>query len=78
MKVLAGRPKNNRDRGIHVLQLMKGMSPNFHESLVELWDTVIPKLTQYLEGMSQNSEKTLKIHIPHFLEDIFKGCTRRF
>lgn len=41
---------------------MKGMSPNFHDSLVELWDTVIPKLTQYLEGMSQNSEKPKKSH----------------
>ncbi|XP_034336261.2 maestro heat-like repeat-containing protein family member 1 isoform X2 [Magallana gigas] len=60
LMVLAGRPKNNRDRGIHVLQLMKGMSPNFHESLVELWDTVIPKLTQYLEDASKEDSWSQK------------------
>ncbi|WAR11640.1 MROH1-like protein, partial [Mya arenaria] len=47
--VLAGRPLNGRERGVHVLNLMKGLSPNLHEGLVELWDTVIPKLVQYLE-----------------------------
>ncbi|XP_052816666.1 maestro heat-like repeat-containing protein family member 1 isoform X2 [Mya arenaria] len=49
LMVLAGRPLNGRERGVHVLNLMKGLSPNLHEGLVELWDTVIPKLVQYLE-----------------------------
>lgn len=46
---LAGRPQSGRQRGVHVLNLMKGLSPNLHDGLVELWDTVIPKLVQYLE-----------------------------
>jgi hypothetical protein len=49
-QTLAGRPQNGRQRGVHVLNLMKGLSPNLHDNLVELWDTVIPKLVQYLEG----------------------------
>ncbi|KAK7115260.1 maestro heat-like repeat-containing protein family member 1 isoform X1 [Littorina saxatilis] len=48
--VLAGWPQNGRNRGQHVLQLMKGLSPNLHENLAELWDTIIPKLTEYLDG----------------------------
>ncbi|XP_013392835.1 maestro heat-like repeat-containing protein family member 1 isoform X1 [Lingula anatina] len=48
--VLAGRPTNGGNRGLHVLQAMQGLSPNLNEGLVELWDTVIPKLVQYLEG----------------------------
>ena len=50
LMVLAGRPQNGRGRGIHVLTLMQGLSPNLNENIVELWDTVIPKLVQYLEG----------------------------
>ncbi|XP_061166579.1 maestro heat-like repeat-containing protein family member 1 isoform X3 [Saccostrea echinata] len=60
LMVLAGCPKNNRDRGIHVLQLMKGMSPNLNDNLVELWDTVIPKLTQYLEDASKEDSWSQK------------------
>nr|XP_022339324.1 maestro heat-like repeat-containing protein family member 1 isoform X2 [Crassostrea virginica] len=60
LMVLAGCPKNNRDRGMHVLLLMKGLSPNLHESLVELWDTVIPKLTQYLEDASKEESWSQK------------------
>ena len=48
--MLAGRPRNGRERGIHVLNVMKGLSPNLHESIVGLWDAVIPKLISYLEG----------------------------
>ncbi len=47
---MAGRPLNGRNRGKHVLAAMKALSPNLHESLVEIWDTVIPKLTQFLDG----------------------------
>ncbi|XP_062585082.1 maestro heat-like repeat-containing protein family member 1 [Saccostrea cucullata] len=60
LMVLAGCPKNNRDRGIHVLQLMKGMSPNLNDNLVELWDTVIPKLTQYLEDAGKEDSWSQK------------------
>ncbi|XP_076448959.1 maestro heat-like repeat-containing protein family member 1 isoform X1 [Babylonia areolata] len=48
--VLIGWPQNGRNRGVHILQLMKGLSPNLHDSLVELWDTIIPKLSEYLDG----------------------------
>ena len=47
---MAGRPQNGRNRGTHVLHAMKALSPNFNENLVEIWDTVIPKLIQFLEG----------------------------
>ena len=50
MLVMSGRPNNGRARGLHVLGAMKGLSPNLHENLVDIWDQVIPKLTQYLEG----------------------------
>ena len=48
--MLAGRPNNGRERGVYVLNLMKDLSPNLHDDLIQLWDTVIPKLIQYLEG----------------------------
>ncbi|CAH1780505.1 unnamed protein product, partial [Owenia fusiformis] len=57
MLVLAGRPLHGRNCGIHILSAMKSMSPNFHENLVELWDTVIPKLIAYLEEVSEDEEK---------------------
>ena len=33
-----------------MLRLLQALSLNLHPSIVEMWDTVIPKLTQYLEG----------------------------
>ncbi|KAL3859489.1 hypothetical protein ACJMK2_009708 [Sinanodonta woodiana] len=56
LMVLAGRPQGGRGRGVHVLQLMQGLSPNLHEHLVELWDTVIPKLISYLEDPEKENE----------------------
>ncbi|XP_060075327.1 maestro heat-like repeat-containing protein family member 1 isoform X2 [Ylistrum balloti] len=53
LMVLAGRPTNGRDRGVHVLMTMKGLVPNLDESLVDLWDTVIPKLIQFLEDATR-------------------------
>lgn len=35
---------------MHVLKLMKALCPVLNEELVEMWETVIPKLQQYLEG----------------------------
>ncbi|CAG2193325.1 unnamed protein product [Mytilus edulis] len=58
LMVLAGRPQNGRNRGIHVLTLMQGLVPNLNENLVELWDTVIPKLIQYLEDASKKNHWT--------------------
>ena len=48
--ILSGSLRTVLYRGLYVLSLMRGMSPNLSESLVDLWDTVIPKLQQYLEG----------------------------
>ena len=50
LQVLAGWPQNGRNRGIHILHLLKSLSPVLHENLVELWDTIIPKLIEYLDG----------------------------
>ena len=49
---MAGRPHGSGGRGLHVLNLMKDTGPILNEDLVELWDAVIPKLTQYLEGLA--------------------------
>ena len=48
---MAGHPLVGKERGIHVLGLLKDMSPNIHSDIEELWDTVIPKLIEYIEGI---------------------------
>ncbi|XP_014675278.1 PREDICTED: maestro heat-like repeat-containing protein family member 1 [Priapulus caudatus] len=55
--VLTAHPKAGRGRGAHVLKLMKAMSPNINKSIVALWDTVIPKLIQYLEAAEDKEEE---------------------
>ena len=48
--MLSGYPRQGKKRGRHVLQCMKAMAPLVNESLVELWDKVIPKLMDYITG----------------------------
>ena len=62
---MAGRPKGGRKRGLHVLKLMQGISPNLHENIVGMWDTVVPKLIQYLEGMYMYMQ--LKLHLLDYI-----------
>eukprot|EP00795_Rhopilema_esculentum_P001016 gene1016-15340_t len=50
--VLAGYPHNGNGRGAPILKLLQAMSLNLHPAIVEMWDTVIPKLFQYLEENS--------------------------
>ncbi|KAK2156623.1 hypothetical protein NP493_1946g00003 [Ridgeia piscesae] len=57
LMVMAGHPLSGRRRGVHVLTAMKALSPLLHESLVELWDAVIPKLIQYVEDGQQKEEE---------------------
>ncbi|XP_059158762.1 maestro heat-like repeat-containing protein family member 1 isoform X2 [Physella acuta] len=57
LMVMAGHPKSGRDRGIHVLNLMKNLSPNLHDNIVGLWDAVIPKLNSYLDGPESDEEE---------------------
>ena len=47
---MSGHPLPDGCRGLHVLKLLKVLSPILQPNLVEMWDTVIPKLVQYLEG----------------------------
>ena len=47
---MSGRPLPGGCRGLHALKLLKDLAPILEPSFVEMWDTVIPKLTQYLEG----------------------------
>ncbi|XP_071959367.1 maestro heat-like repeat-containing protein family member 1 [Antedon mediterranea] len=54
--VLAGRPEVS-NRGIYVLKLLQALSPNIESSLIDLWDTIIPKLIQFLEDNLNNDEK---------------------
>ncbi len=48
--VLCGVPLHNKNQGLSILHLMKNISANLFTSIVELWDNVIPKLIQNLEG----------------------------
>ena len=50
LQVMSGCALAGGVRGIHVLKLLKALSPILEPNLVEMWDTVIPKLVQYLEG----------------------------
>lgn len=50
-QVMSGCPLPGGGRGDQVLKLLKALSPILQPSLVEMWDTVIPKLIQYLEGV---------------------------
>ena len=47
---MSGRPLPGGCRGLHALKLLKDLAPILEPNLVGMWDTVIPKLTQYLEG----------------------------
>ena len=47
--MLLGKP-NVSDRGEHILNCLQSMGPILQEELVELWDAVIPKLLNYLNG----------------------------
>lgn len=47
---MAGHPHGSGGRGIHVLNLLMALGPNLHENVVDLWDAIIPKLTEFLEG----------------------------
>ena len=62
-QVMSGCALAGGVRGIHVLKLLKALSPILEPNLVEMWDTVIPKLVQYLEGNKNSSTR-------------FKLCTR--
>ncbi|XP_019641769.1 PREDICTED: maestro heat-like repeat-containing protein family member 1 isoform X1 [Branchiostoma belcheri] len=55
--VMAGQPHAGGGRGQHILLLMKGLSPNLHPDLVDLWDAVVPKLIQFLEDCDEDEEK---------------------
>ena len=50
LQVLSGHPTSDGGRGIYILNFMKNMTPNLCNELLELWDTVIPKLIAYIEG----------------------------
>jgi hypothetical protein len=49
-QVLAGHPLAGKERGTHVLGLLRLLSPILHSEIEELWDTVLPKLIKYVEG----------------------------
>ena len=55
-QVMAGCPLPASGRGDNVLKLLKVLAPILQPNLVEMWDTVIPKLMQYLEGASKLQE----------------------
>ena len=80
-QVMSGRPLPGGCRGLHALKLLKDLAPILEPSFVEMWDTVIPKLTQYLEGgkkyhvlrfqISQQSPERSSVLIWLISEDLF-------
>jgi hypothetical protein len=48
--VISGVPLMGKNRGINSLNLLKSISPILNSSIVDLWDSVIPKLILNLEG----------------------------
>lgn len=48
--VLCGVPLENNNRGLNLLKFMKNLSPNLSSSIVEVWDSVLPKLMINLGG----------------------------
>lgn len=70
--VLCGCPLNGNNRGLNILNLMKNMGPNIDTSIVDLWDSVIPKLIINLEGKIKCIIKELKKKISFFLRQIDK------
>eukprot|EP00043_Microstomoeca_roanoka_P008735 m.83875 g.83875 ORF g.83875 m.83875 type:complete len:1641 (-) comp14365_c0_seq1:221-5143(-) len=54
--VVIGQPLH-RKRGMEALKLLQAMSVNIHENVEELWDAIIPKLTEYLQENSGNADE---------------------
>lgn len=54
--ILAGVPLSMKNRGLNVLQLMKNISPLINPSIVELWDSLLPKLYLNLEDQISNGK----------------------
>ena len=50
VQVVAGHPLAGHSRGLHVLNALQSLGPIIHASLPEMWDGVLPKLCQHLEG----------------------------
>ncbi len=53
---MAGHPSNGQGRGEHVLACMRALGPNIKEEVVNMWDTVIPKLQAYISGEFEGFE----------------------
>lgn len=51
VKVVAGHPLAGHGRGMHVLNALQSLGPIVHPSLPDMWDGVVPKLCQHLEGL---------------------------
>ncbi|XP_046842253.1 maestro heat-like repeat-containing protein family member 1 [Xenia sp. Carnegie-2017] len=55
--VLAGHPFTGKERGKHVLSLLLLLSPIIHSNVNELWTTIIPKLTQYIDDNEEGEKE---------------------
>jgi len=55
--VLLGHPLI-RNRGLSILALMKVMSGNLKDEIVDLWEDVIPKLSAYIEANENDWKQT--------------------
>ena len=48
---MCGHPLQRGGQSIHILNLLMALGPILHKDLVGIFDTVIPKLIQFLEGI---------------------------
>jgi len=63
VQVITGHPLSCHGRGMHVLNALQSLGPVVHASLPDMWDGVLPKLCQHLEGCDFY---TCIIHMCHF------------
>jgi hypothetical protein len=59
--IISGVPLSGKNRGINALNLLKNISPLLSSSIVDLWDSVIPKLVLNLEGLNFKLIKSVQI-----------------
>lgn len=52
-----GRPTGGRNRGGYILTALLALAPNVDPTVVDLWDTVIPKMIHYFEENIEEPEK---------------------
>ena len=69
-QVWAGFPREGDDRGVNVLECLKALAPIINDSLVELFEKVVPKLVAFIEGVSIFQENSFRIFYVNKIIDL--------